>query len=114
QVVTDRIVGTGLADKFLLHSADLSVSGCVRFPQDLFAHGEVEPLVCVFGGDPLLGFVAGTADVGQGSGEIAADIDLPVRIGDFVQQLTPRYRYDVVRPHAVASRPLAVQAVGHA
>ena len=61
------------------------MGGSVRFPEDLFADGEVAPLVR---GEVLLDEpVVDAAEVGERVGPVLADVDLPVRVGNLINHL---------------------------
>ena len=108
QVVADRrIVRAVLTNQFDLHCVHFGVGGGVRFPQNLFAYGQVEAVLSKVGSYALLG--ARATEVGNRAGQVHADVDLPVRVSDFVDLfVAPRHAArltaDTDRQHRPASR----------
>lgn len=82
------IVGPVFSDKSDLLASNLTIVCIVReLQKDFFSDREVLPLLS---GKILLDeFTIGTAKVIEGIGDILADVDLPVWIGDFVNNLHP-------------------------
>ena len=61
-VVADRrIVRPGFTNQVDFHRADLGVGGCLRFPEDLLAHGQVETVRFEVGDDARFRFRARAA-----------------------------------------------------
>src|SRR6476646_7076445 len=76
------IVRAGLDDQLPLHREDFRGRHRLGIPEDLLVYREVESLLGMIGDDPRLPSRARTAEVGQRAGQVRADVDLPVGVGD--------------------------------
>jgi hypothetical protein len=84
-VADSRIIRAKGPDQLELLGVHLLVGGRLRLPEDLLAHGPVAALL--WRKVTLNETAVGTAEVGDAAGDVLADVNLPVRVRDLVDDL---------------------------